>query len=318
MKGATRKSNGTGGKKRMPVSIENPVADISAHTGEIKIKKQSQFKEIMRRLMKNKPAVIGMIIIIIYVLIAVFAPVLTEYNYAALNLGEKNQAPSAQHLCGTDDFGRDILTRCLYGARYSLGLGLGAVLLGLAIGIVLGCVAGFFGGWVEEVIMRFCDLMQAIPSTLLAIAISMMLGSGFENTIIALGIGRIPINCRMIRAQFLGERKLEYVEAARATNCSRTKLMFVHILPNTISPLIVTTTMGVGGTIMMAAGLSFINLGVQPPTPEWGAMISAAREFIRYYPYQILIPGLFMAFFVLSLNLFGDGLRDALDPKLKN
>jgi len=235
-----------------------------------------------------------------------------------MDLKNKNLKPTATNLLGTDDFGRDILTRILYGTRWSLGLGLGAVLIGLVIGIIIGCIAGFFGGWVEEIIMRFCDLMQSIPGVLLAVVISMVLGSGFTNTIIALGIGRIPLSCRMIRAQFLGQRKLEYVEAAQATNCPKTKLMFVHILPNTISPLIVATTLGVGGTIMMAAGLSFINLGVRPPAPEWGAMITAARENIRYFPYQILYPGIAMAIFVLALNLFGDGLRDAMDPKLKN
>lgn len=294
------------------------VAGAPVYAGAPKIKKQGQFKETMQRLMKNKLAVAGMAMILIYILLAIFAPLLTPYNYAELNLSEKNQSMSSAHWCGTDDFGRDILTRLLYATRYSLGLGIGAVLIGLLVGVILGCLAGYYGGVVEEVIMRFCDVMQAIPGTLLAIAISMVLGSGFINTIIALGIGRIPINCRMIRAQFLSQRKLEYVEAAQATNCSKVNLMFRHILPNTISPLIVTTTMGVGGTIMMAAGLSFINLGVQAPTPEWGAMISAAREFIRNYPYQILFPGIFMAIFVLSLNLFGDGLRDALDPKLKD
>ncbi|HHU23291.1 MAG TPA: ABC transporter permease [Clostridiales bacterium] len=281
-------------------------------------KKQSQFREVMKRLMQNKLAVLGMVIIIVYVLVAIFAPYIIKYDIAELNLGEKNQPPSKEHWCGTDDFGRDIFSRLLYGTRYSLGLGLGAVALGLLVGIILGCLAGFFGGWVEEIIMRFCDLMQAIPGTLLAIVISMVLGSGFVNTIIALGIGRIPMNSRLIRAQFLNQRQLEYVEAARATNCPKTKLMFVHILPNTISPLIVLSTMGVGGTIMMAAGLSFINLGVQPPLPEWGAMITAARQYIRYYPYQLLFPGLFMGILVLALNLFGDGLRDAMDPKLKD
>jgi peptide/nickel transport system permease protein len=222
------------------------------------------------------------------------------------------------HLLGTDQYGRDMLTRLLYGTRFSLGLGLGAVCIGLVFGIIIGCLAGYFGGWVENLIMRICDVFQAIPGMLLAVIISMVLGTGFVETIIALGFGRIALNCRLIRAQFLSQRKLEYVEAAQATNCSKIKLMFVHILPNTISPLIVSSTMGVGGTIMMAANLSFINLGVLEPTPEWGAMISSARNVMRYYPYQVLFPGLFMAIFVLSLNLFGDGLRDALDPKLKN
>lgn len=280
--------------------------------------KQSQFKEVMSRLFKNKLAVLGMVIFAIYVIIAIIGPLLTPYNYAAFDLPNKNQGPSLEHLMGTDQYGRDMLTRLLYGTRFSIGLGLGAVCIGLLFGIIIGCVAGYFGGWVENLIMRMCDVFQAIPSMLLAVIISMALGTGFVETIIALGFGRIALNCRLIRAQFLSQRKLEYVEAAQATNCSKLKLMFVHILPNTISPLIVSSTMGVGGTIMMAANLSFINLGVLEPTPEWGAMISGARNVMRYYPYQVLFPGLFMAFFVLSLNLFGDGLRDALDPKLKD
>ncbi len=285
---------------------------------EDSLHKQSQFKEVMGRLFKNKLAVLGMIIFAIYVIIAIIGPLLTPYDYAAFDLPSKNQSPSLAHLMGTDQYGRDMLTRLLYGTRFSLGLGLGAVCIGLFFGIIIGCIAGYFGGWVENLIMRLCDVMQAIPSMLLAVIISMALGTGFVETIIALGIGRITLNCRLIRAQFLSQRKLEYVEAAQATNCSKVKLMFVHILPNTISPLIVSSTMGVGGTIMMAANLSFINLGVLEPTPEWGAMISGARNVMRYYPYQVLFPGLFMAFFVLSLNLFGDGLRDALDPKLKD
>ncbi len=283
-----------------------------------KLKKQSQFKEVMGRLCKNKLAVAGMVIFAIYVIIAIIAPLIAPYDYATFDLVNKNQSPSLAHLCGTDQYGRDIFSRLLIGTRYSIGLGVGAVIIGLVIGIVLGCLAGYFGGWVEEIIMRFGDLMQSIPSMILAVIISMALGTGFFETMVALGIGRITLTSRMVRAQFLSERKLEYVEAAQATNCGKPRLMFVHILPNTISPLIVNSTMGVGGTIMMAANLSFIQLGVLEPTPEWGAMISSARSVMRYHPYQVLFPGLFMALFVLSLNLFGDGLRDALDPKLKD
>jgi peptide/nickel transport system permease protein len=296
-------------EKRNAAALEEP---------EDSLRKQSQFKQVMGRLCKNKLAVLGMIIFALYIIIAIIGPLLTPYNYAAFDQANKNQGPSMAHLLGTDQYGRDMLTRLLYGTRFSLGLGLGAVCIGLVFGIIIGCLAGYFGGWVENLIMRICDVFQAIPGMLLAVIISMVLGTGFVETIIALGFGRIALNCRLIRAQFLSQRKLEYVEAAQATNCSKIKLMFVHILPNTISPLIVSSTMGVGGTIMMAANLSFINLGVLEPTPEWGAMISSARNVMRYYPYQVLFPGLFMAIFVLSLNLFGDGLRDALDPKLKN
>ncbi|MCD7786952.1 MAG: ABC transporter permease [Oscillospiraceae bacterium] len=292
--------------------------ELTLDEPEDSLRKQSQVKEVMKRLFRDRLAVVGMVIFAIYVLIAIFAPILTPYNYAECSLVEKNQGMSWAHICGTDQYGRDIFSRLLYGTRYSLLLGLGAVVIGLALGIILGCVAGYFGGWVETLIMRGCDVVQSIPGMLLAVIISVSLGIGVMQTIVALGIGRIALCCRMIRAQFLSQRKLEYVEAAQATNCSKARLMFVHILPNTISPLIVSSTMGVGGTIMMAANLSFIGLGVQEPTPEWGAMLSGAQSLMRHYPYQVIIPGLFMAIFVLSLNLFGDGLRDALDPKLKN
>ncbi len=292
--------------------------ELTLDEPEDSLRKQSQVKEVMKRLFRDRLAVVGMVIFAIYVLIAIFAPILTPYNYAEFSLVEKNQGMSWAHICGTDRYGRDIFSRLLYGTRYSLLLGLGAVVIGLTLGIILGCVAGYFGGWVETLIMRGCDVVQSIPGMLLAVIISVSLGIGVMQTIVALGIGRIALCCRMIRAQFLSQRKLEYVEAAQATNCSKARLMFVHILPNTISPLIVSSTMGVGGTIMMAANLSFIGLGVQEPTPEWGAMLSGAQSLMRHYPYQVIIPGLFMAIFVLSLNLFGDGLRDALDPKLKN
>jgi len=281
-------------------------------------KKQSQFLEVLKRLTRSKTAMIGLIIFIILVIIAIIGPMIAPYDYAEMVVSEKNQLPSAVHILGTDDVGRDILSRLLVGTRYTLLLGLGACVVGLIIGIILGCVAGFFGGWVEEVIMRLCDVMQAIPGMLLAVAISSALGNGLVFTIIALSIGRIPFVCRMLRAQFLNQRKLEYVEAAQAENCSKATIMFKHILPNTISPLIVATTMGVGNTITMAASLSYIGLGVQPPTPEWGAMLSAAKGYIRHYPYQLLFPGLAIAILVLAMNLFGDGLRDAMDPKLKN
>ncbi len=292
--------------------------ELTLDEPEDSLRKQSQVKEVMKRLFRDRLAVVGMVIFAIYVLIAIFAPILTPYNYAEFSLVEKNQGMSWAHICGTDQYGRDIFSRLLYGTRYSLLLGLGAVVIGLTLGIILGCIAGYFGGWVETLIMRGCDVVQSIPGMLLAVIISVSLGIGVMQTIVALGIGRIALCCRMIRAQFLSQRKLEYVEAAQATNCSKARLMFVHILPNTISPLIVSSTMGVGGTIMMAANLSFIGLGVQEPTPEWGAMLSGAQSLMRHYPYQVIIPGLFMAIFVLSLNLFGDGLRDALDPKLKN
>ncbi len=282
------------------------------------VKKQSQAGEVFKRLFRSKTAVIGMVIILLFIIIAVIGPMIAPYDYAELNPSQKNKTPSAEHILGTDDLGRDIFSRLLVGTQYTLELGVGACIVGLIIGIILGCIAGFFGGWVEELIMRICDVMQAIPGMLLAVVISTSLGNGLFYTIIALSIGRIPFVARMLRAQFLNQRKLEYVEAAQAENCSKATIMFKHILPNTVSPLIVATTMGIGNTITMAASLSYIGLGVQAPLPEWGAMLSAAKSQIRHYPHELLYPGLAIAILVLALNLFGDGLRDAMDPKLKN
>lgn len=283
-----------------------------------KVQKTSRFATVMKRLRKNKSAVVGLVIICIFAVIAILGPYIAPYGPAAIDMFNVEAAPSAAHICGTDDLGRDIFSRLLVGAKYSLGLGLGAVFFGLVFGILLGSIAGFFGGKVESIMMRIFDMVQAIPSILLAIIISAVLGSGFINTIIALGIGRVTHVGRMIRAQFLSLREQEYVEAAHAMHCSTPRLIFKHILPNAVSPLIVTTTMGIGNCIMSAAQLSYLGLGIQPPTPEWGAMLSGGKEFIRYSPHIILFPGLCIAIVVLAFNLFGDGLRDALDPKLKH
>lgn len=281
-------------------------------------KKKSQFGITMKRLFRNRAATIGLIIFCLAVALAILAPVIAPYDYAEMNMLEKNQTPSLKHLCGTDDFGRDILSRLLWGARYSISIGICSQFFQLTIGILLGCIAGYYGGRTEQLVMRCCDIFEVIPNLLLAIIISSALGTGFINTIIALGIGHIASTCRMIRAQFLPLRDQEFVEAELSINCSKPRLIFRHMLPNAISPVIVQTTMGIGGCITTAAGLSYLGLGVQPPTPEWGAMLSAAKGYIRYYPYMLLFPGLCIAIIVLALNLFGDGLRDVLDPKLKN
>ncbi|MBR6381674.1 MAG: ABC transporter permease [Lachnospiraceae bacterium] len=227
------------------------------------------------------------------------------------------QPPSVRHLCGTDDLGRDLLSRLIYGGRYSLLLGTSGAVFGLVLGCIFGCVAGYFGKWVDTLIMRTCDVMMSIPGSLLSIIISSVLGPGFVNTMLALSVGQIPGKIRMLRAQILRERGEEYLEACEAYNCSKVNIMFRHLLPNTISPLLVGFTMGIGGTIMAASGLSYLGLGVQPPTPEWGALLSAGRTYINNYPHLILFPGLIIMIFVWCVNLFGDGLRDAMDPKLK-
>ena len=269
--------------------------------------------QTIRRLRTNSTAMFGLIVLALLILLSVFAPVIAPYHYTEMDMLQLNAAPSLKHLFGTDSLGRDILSRLIYGGRYSIFLGFSASVLSMAAAIVLGSLAGYFGGWVDNVVLRICDVVQAIPGILLSIVISAVLGPGFFNTILALAIGGIPSGIRLTRAQILSVRSEEYLEAAASVNCSSMRIMFRHILP----PLIVGFTMGIGNTIMLASSLSFIGLGVQPPAPEWGAMLSAGRDFIRNYPWQIIFPGIFVFVTVLSINLFGDGLRDALDPKMK-
>lgn len=273
--------------------------------------------QTIRRLRTNSTAMFGLIVLALLILLSVFAPVIAPYHYTEMDMLQLNAAPSLKHLFGTDSLGRDILSRLIYGGRYSIFLGISSSVLSMAAAIVLGSLAGYFGGWVDNVVLRICDVVQAIPGILLSIVISAVLGPGFFNTILALAIGGIPSGIRLTRAQILSVRSEEYLEAAASVNCSSMRIMFRHILPNILSPLIVGFTMGIGNTIMLASSLSFIGLGVQPPAPEWGAMLSAGRDFIRNYPWQIIFPGIFVFVTVLSINLFGDGLRDALDPKMK-
>lgn len=280
-------------------------------------KKESQFSLVMKRLAKNRLAMAGLCITLLLFLLALLSPVIMPYAYDELNMIERFAKPSLRHLCGADEMGRDIFSRLLYGARWSLALGFLATIISTAIGMAIGSIVGYFGGTVDTVVMRFIDILQAIPGILLAIAISACLGSGFVNTIIALSIGGIPMTVRLLRGSIMGVRKMEYLEAAQTINCSVPRLIARHILPNSISPIIVSVTMGIGNTILMAASLSYIGLGVQPPTPEWGAMLSAGRTYMRDYPHMVLFPGIAIALVVLSLNMLGDGLRDAMDPKLK-
>ncbi len=283
-----------------------------------KVEKTSLFLETVQRVWKNPGSRVGIVLLAVIVLACVLGPFLTPYGINDMDLANMNAWPSLQHLCGTDGMGRDQFSRLLYGGRYSLALGLCAALLGSLAGIVIGSIAGYFGGRTETLIMRFMDIWSSLPSMLLCILISAALGSGFFNTILALSVGNIPISVRLIRGQILSERNREYLEAAQSINCSNLSIMFRHLLPNVISPVIVDATMGIGMNITMAAALSYIGLGVQPPTPEWGAMLADARTHILNYPYLIMFPGLIIALTVLAINLIGDGLRDALDPKLRS
>lgn len=280
-------------------------------------KRKNQFVEVLKRLTYNRGAVIGGIILLIIGIAAILSPWIIPYDYEMMDIKNKFLSPCLAHPFGTDQLGRDVLSRILYGARYSLAIGLGAVALSSGLGIILGAIAGFFGSGVDEVIMRVCDVIQSIPGMILNIALSCMLGPGVFNTILALGIGGVAGSARLMRSSILNVRKMEYLDAATSTNCSNLRIITKHILPNCFSPMIVQATMGVGARIIDAAGLSYIGIGVQPPIPEWGAMLAAGRDFIKEYPYLTIIPGIAIMLVVLALNLLGDGLRDALDPKLK-
>lgn len=284
---------------------------------DTKVKRKSQFSVIVKRLSKNPSAVIGFYVAVALILIAIFAPLIAPYPFDKQDLFHTRAAPSLQHIFGTDELGRDVFSRIVFGSRYSLSIGFLAVIFSNIIGMFFGAIAGYFGGIVDDIIMRLMDIIQSIPGILLAVAISVVLGPGFVNTLIALGFGGITMACRLTRASVLGVRNQEYLEAATSINASTSRIIVRHIIPNSFAPVLVSLTMSIGNTIMASAALSFIGLGIQPPTPEWGAMISSGRSLIRTCPWMVTFPGIFIMLTVLSLNLLGDGLRDALDPKLK-
>lgn len=280
-------------------------------------KKESQFIAIMKRLASNKLAMFGLFVLIIVVLVAIFAPILSPYSPDYIDRNAYNQRASAEHLLGTDVMGRDLLSRLIYGARYSLGLSFSSVLLSLLCGVIIGAIAGYFGGAVDQVIMRLTDVIQAIPGVLLNMALVCVLGQGVFNTILALGISGIANNIRMMRASILKVRKMEYLDAAASINCSSTRIIAKHVLPNAFSPMIVSSTMSVGSVMLNAAALSYLGLGVPLGTPEWGSMLNAGRDYIMSRPELTVLPGLCIILVVLAINLLGDGLRDAMDPRLK-
>jgi peptide/nickel transport system permease protein len=294
------------------------IADCSIQYHTVKRKKQSEFAAAMIRLRKNKSAMIGLTIFLVLVVLALLAPYISPYQYAKLDLAEKLQGPSLKHWLGTDEMGRDVYSRIIYGGRYSLAVGVVATMVALFFGIIVGAIAGFYGGHVDNSIMRFLDIFQSIPMLLLSIVIATALGNGFDKTIMALSIAQIPDYARQMRASILRVRGVEYIEAANAIGCGTFRQIWRYVLPNSFAPLLVSATMGVAGTILMTASLSYLGLGIQPPTPEWGAMLSSAKIYIRHYPYLLIFPGMAIGATVLGLNMFGDGLRDALDPRLKD
>ncbi len=280
-------------------------------------KKRSQIGEVWYRLRRSPAAVVSLCLIIMMVLCAVFAPYLSPYDYAKQDLGSKLQFPSAEHLFGTDNFGRDILTRILFGARISLLVSLMAVGISVFFALILGPVCGYFGGAFDTVVMRFMDVIMAIPGMLLSIVVSVALGTGLVNTAIAISVGCIPALARQLRAATMTIRSEEYIEASKSFGAGSFYIILHHIIPNTIAPLIVEISLRIGSNINAIAGLSFVGLGISPPTPEWGNMLSSGRQFIQTFWPLLTFPGVAIALTMLACNLLGDGLRDALDPRLK-
>jgi len=281
------------------------------------LKKHSVIGEVWRRLKKNKVAVVSLFVIVFIVVVALLAPLLAPYSYEVQNTKRALEGPSRDYLLGTDRLGRCVLSRLIYGSQQSLQMGFTAVIVAAVIGIFIGAIAGFYGGWVDNLLMRFLDIYQGIPMFLLTVTLAAVLGPSLRNAIIAIGVSMVPGNARFMRACILTVRDMEYIEAATSINASNTRIILRHIIPNAIAPMIVNITMGLGGSVLAGAGLSFIGLGAQPPLAEWGAMISDARNYLRGNPQLALYPGICIMITVLSFNLFGDGLRDALDPRLK-
>lgn len=282
-----------------------------------RIRRQNSIKrkiDFTKRIFKSPGSKLGAILLLLLICSAVFAPLVAPYGPYDMDVFNIYAPPSLQHLCGTDELGRDLLSRLIYGGRWSLTLGLSATVVGTVAGIILGSIAGYYGGKVENLIMRFCDIWSSIPGMLLTLLIASSLSTGFTSTVIALSIGPIPGGARMTRALILVEREKEYIEAAKVANCSKPKIMFGHLLPNVISPTIVGTTMHIGGTITAASGLSYLGFGIAPPTPEWGSLLAEGTQKFQAYPYLLFFPGVFLGICVLAFNLMGDGLRDALDP----
>ena len=282
-------------------------------------RKESQLKEIWRRMRKNKAAMVGLVIFLIFVAVALLADVIVPYDMAITQNGaERLLPPSAEHWFGTDTYGRDVFARVIHGSRVSLSIGVVTSLITLVVGGMLGAMAGYYGGAVDNIIMRIMDTFMCIPFMLLALAIVAALGPSMTNLLIAITISNIPSTTRLVRSCILTVVDQDYVEAAKSYCANDLRIIVKYILPNAMGPIIVNTTMGMASMILAAAGLSFIGMGIQPPDPEWGSMLSSARDFMRPSPHLLYIPGIAIVLSVLSINLVGDGLRDALDPKLKD
>ena len=285
----------------------------------IEFRQRSMFAETWKRLRKNKGAMIGLFIVVVLFLLAIFAGVIFDYDTDVIgqNYNELLQEPSWKHPFGTDEMGRDLLARIIYGSRASLFISFAAVCLAAVIGCFFGAISGYFGGMVDNIIMRVTDMLLAIPETLFAITLVAALGTSTFTLVIALAISNIPIYCRLLRGSVMTQRGSEHIEAARAIGAKTSTIIWTHILPNCIAPVLVQFTLSIAVTILTISGLSVLGLGVSPPKPEWGALLSSSRSYMREHTYLTIFPGLAIMTTILSLNLLGDGLRDALDPRLR-
>ncbi len=272
---------------------------------------------IWRQLLRNRLALVGLGIVLLFIFVAIFAPFIVPNDPLTQSLRRSAESPSLEYFFGTDELGRDVFSRIIYGARISLTIGLITIAIGIAVGVPLGAVSGYFGGLIDLIVQRFIDIMLAFPAILLAIVLVSVLGQSLANAMIAIGVVSIPIYARLVRSSTLTIKEIDFVQASRAVGRSDIGIIIHHILPNLLSPIIVQSTLQVASAILWAAGLGFLGLGAQAPTPEWGAMLSSGRDFIRHAPHVVFFPGLAIMVTVLGFNLLGDGLRDALDPRLR-
>ena len=284
------------------------------------IRKRSQLSLIWHRLRRNRLAMLGLALMSAILLLAVFADVIADYDtkVVGMNMVERLQTPSAKHWFGTDGYGRDVFARIIHGSRLSLSLSIISMLIAVAVGSMIGAISGYFGGRVDDVLMRLMDMLLAIPPMLMSISIVAALGRSMANLMLALALAYMPVFARVIRSSILSVKDQEFVEAARACGTSDARIILRHIIPNAVGPIIVQATLAMGSSILTISSLSFMGIGIQPPQPEWGTMLYEGRDLIRTSPYLVIFPGAAIAVSVLSLNLLGDGLRDALDPRLKN
>ncbi|OCA84198.1 peptide ABC transporter permease [Bacillus sp. FJAT-27225] len=292
------------------------IADIPKIAEEDKL--VPPWKEAWQSFYKNKLALIGLSIVVFFIILAIIAPLIAPYSFKEQVLAERMQAPSSKHWFGTDDFGRDIFSRVIYGARISLWVGFSSVLGSVVIGTLLGVVSGYYGRWVDTIISRIFDIMLAFPSILLAIAVVAILGPSLQNALIAIALINIPNFGRIVRSRVLSVKQEEYIMAARAIGMKDSRILFRHVLPNSISPVIVQATLAIATAIIEAAALGFLGMGAQAPTPEWGKMLADSKNYLIQAPWTLFFPGIAIMLTVLGFNLMGDGLRDALDPKMKN